>query len=294
MQLVFQPNPAGEVTQVDLWTMYKTLFTPQPDHAPPLVASDVIKNVSTVFTQAQAMVLPGPPQRFVVMGIERRQDEAIGEKYKCHWDQSQCTAIPFGSTEELYDHVLADHIDPAANSQSCSWATCNRVSVAKSAIRGHVLTHLPSVQPEPRHPSQPDTITLPSFGYPHPIPDPTQRPPPPARSTLSYPRPVVDPPSNALTALLCIRILFRAAFASSDAAPRADEDHFGFPGVIEDTGEQDDLDRSGWTAAEKDGERRGRRAFVGIRHLLEDVRIQDETLMDWVNEMIDAGITGTT
>ena len=38
----------------------------------------------------------------------------------------------------------------------------------------------------------------------------------------------------ALTALLCVRVLFRTAFASAEAAPRADDDHFGFPGVIDE------------------------------------------------------------
>lgn len=88
--------------------------------------------------------------------------------------------------------------------------------------------------------------------------------------------------------------MFRAAFASSDAAPRVDEDHFGFPGVIEETGDRDGMVELDGTDVEKEGERRGRKAFVGIRHLLEGVRIRDDALMGWIAEMIDAGITGTT
>lgn len=101
--------------------------------------------------------------------------------------------------------------------------------------------------------------------------------------------PVVDPPSTSLTALLIIRILFRTSFASADAAPRVDADHFGFPGVLEDPEEPDgtEVDDQGFTADEREGERRGRKAFVGIRKLLEDVRIRDEALMGWVSEMID-------
>jgi chromatin structure-remodeling complex subunit RSC9 len=38
---------------------------------------------------------------------------------------------------------------------------------------------------------------------------------------------------------------------------------------------------------EREGERRGRKAFVGIRKYLEGVRIRDEALMGWVTEMID-------
>jgi chromatin structure-remodeling complex subunit RSC9 len=72
-------------------------------------------------------------------------------------------------------------------------------------------------------------------------------------------------------------------------APRVDADHFGFPGMIEDTEDQEgDDDGDGANIdSEKEGERRGRRAFVGVRHLLEGVRIKDETLMGWITEIID-------
>jgi len=44
---------------------------------------------------------------------------------------------------------------------------------------------------------------------------------------------------------------------------------------------------------EREGERRGRKAFVGVRQLMEGVRIRDEVLMGWIAEMVDAGISGT-
>ena len=45
---------------------------------------------------------------------------------------------------------------------------------------------------------------------------------------------------------------------------------------------------------ERAGERRGRRAFVGVRRLLENVQIpaQEEVLSGWISEMIDAGLEG--
>ncbi|KAI0785039.1 hypothetical protein C8Q75DRAFT_723428 [Abortiporus biennis] len=295
MKYMFVPNPSGEITQVDLWNMYKDLFTQYAERCPPLAASDVIKNMSAVFPQAQAMVLPGPPQRFVVCGIERRKDEVASDRFRCHWNHSQCISPEFNSTGELYEHILASHVNTEAGSSlSCSWATCQHEPMPKAVIRGHILTHLPIVQPPARHPSQSENITLPSQNYPHPVAEPTKRPPPPARSVLTYPQPVVDPPSSALTALLCIRVLFRAAFASSDTAPRADEDHFGFPGVIEESEDDGEEERNTGTDAEREGERRGRKAFIGIRHMLEGVRIKDDTLMSWIDEMIDAGIMGTT
>lgn len=63
----------------------------------------------------------------------------------------------------------------------------------------------------------------------HALDDPTKRSLS-RQGGFSYPRWTVakDPPP---TALLRIRVLFRAA------APRADGDHFGFPGTIDDQGD---------------------------------------------------------
>ncbi|KAI0936795.1 hypothetical protein AcV5_004843 [Taiwanofungus camphoratus] len=296
MKTMFVARADGELTQVDFWNLYKDVFAPFQDRYHLLVASDVIKNVNLVFPQAQAMVLPGPPQKFIVRGVDRRKEKSATEQLKCLWDRSQCSAGHFSSTGELYEHVIHQHIDTFEGVETqCLWASCPHSSLPRAYIRGHVLTHLPSTQQSQRDPLQPDTITLSAEGYPHPTNDPTSRPPPPPRlTTITYKRPIVDPPSSSLTALLCIRILFRASFASSNAAPRADEDHFGFPGIVEEEDDQDGaLERSG-TDSEREGERRGRKAFIGVRHLMEGVRIRDEALMGWITEMVDAGITGTT
>lgn len=291
---MFVAKPDGEVTQVDFWNMYKDAFTPFADQYQLLPASDVIKHINNIFPQAQAMVVSGPIQRFVVRGVDRRKDPISNDRYRCHWDRSQCPAQPSASLGELYDHVLQHLSAPEVSEFLCLWSTCPQVSHSKSALISHVLTHLSSVQPTTKHPSQSDTITLPSAGSPYPTDNPTKRlPPPPRSTTITYEVPVVDPPSTSLTALLIIRILFRTSFASADAAPRVDADHFGFPGIVEETEDPEsaDLADRGAEGDEREGERRGRKAFVGIRKLLESVRIRDEALMSWVTEMIDAGVT---
>ncbi|KAF8913118.1 hypothetical protein CPB84DRAFT_1760386 [Gymnopilus junonius] len=284
MRAMFVPKADGELTQVDFWNLYKDAFSPYADQYQLLVASDVIKNVTNVFPQAQAMVLPGPIQRFVVRGVDRRKESAANERYRCQWDRSQCTSLPFASPAELYEHVL-QHLSSADVPEL-------------SCVCAHVLTHLSGTQLQ-KHPSQSDTITLPSENYPYPTENPTNRPPPPPRSTtITYELPIIDPPSTSLTALLIIRILFRTSFASADAAPRIDADHFGFPGVVEDTtdGPGEDIDFADGAAIvdEREGERRGRKAFIGIKKLLESVRIKDEALMGWVTEMTDIGGTSGT
>ena len=295
---MFVAKTDGEVTQVDFWNMYKDAFARFADQYQLLVASDVIKNVNNVFPQAQAMVVPGPIQRFVVRGVDRRKDTITTDRYRCQWDRSQCAAQSFDSLRELCDHVLQHITDIEVPEAPCLWSTCSQPPVSKHALTSHVLAHVSSIQPTTKHPSQSDTITLPSASYPYPTDTPTERPPPPPRSTLiSYEVPILDPPSTSLTALLVIRILFRTSFASAEAAPRADADHFGFPGILEETDEPPesaDLADRGAEGDEREGERRGRKAFVGIRKFFENVRLRDEALMGWVTEMMDAGVTEST
>lgn len=300
MKLTFVSSPEGELTQVDFWTLYQTTFYPHSAICPLLVASEVIKNVNLVFPTAQAMVLPGPPQRFVVRGVDRRKDTIEVDRFKCLWgtlaEPCMLATSRLSSTSELFDHILEHHIDHEDTEQlHCNWAGCSHGPLPKRSLRGHILTHLPSMQPQPKHPDQPETITLPAPGYPHPIPNPTQRPPPPASHiTLKFKRPTSNPPSTSLTALLCIRLLFRASFASADAAPRVDDEHFGFPGVVEEIGEKEGDEEQVEDTRDLEGERRGRKALVGVRYLLEGIRIMDDTLMGWILEMIDVTMSGST
>jgi chromatin structure-remodeling complex subunit RSC9 len=55
-----------------------------------------------------------------------------------------------------------------------------------------------------------------------------------------------------------------------------------------------DDDQESASDNEKEGERRGRKAFIGVRRLMENVQIRDDTLMSWITEMVDAGISGRT
>ncbi|CAA7265913.1 unnamed protein product [Cyclocybe aegerita] len=199
MRTMFVAKADGELTQVDFWNLYKDAFSPHAEQYPLLVASDVIKNVNSVFPQAQAMVMQGPVQRFIVRGVDRRKESAANERYRCHWDRSQCTAQPFATPGELYDHVLEHLAATETPELSCLWSTCSASLPTMHALRLHVLTHLSSAQPSQKHPSQSDTITLPSENYPYPTDNPTNRPPPPPRSTtITYEVPMIDPPSTSL------------------------------------------------------------------------------------------------
>lgn len=292
---MFVSDPQGELTQVEFWTGYKELFTPFQERSPLLVASDVIKNVSSIFPQAQAMVLPGPPQRFVIHGISRRKKEIVADPYICQWDRSQCPEAPFTSPEALNTHVEA-HLKSLTDEKgefSCAWSTCQASASSLSLLRPHVWTHMSLKTTSADSSSVVPMVTFASATEQHRTADPTQRPPPPPPSTtITYPAPARDPPSCSLTSLLVIRTLFRASFASSDAAPRIDADHFGFPGIVEELEDQERVDAEP-PECEQEGQRRGRRAFVGVRQLMESINMRDDTLMSWINEMVDSGISGT-
>ncbi|RXW24004.1 hypothetical protein EST38_g1840 [Candolleomyces aberdarensis] len=293
MRLGLSANKDAEITQVDIWNLYKETFTPYQDQVALLGASDVIKYVTHVFPTAQAMVLPGTPNRFIVRGIERRQELIPNERFKCLWNRSSCPQPPFTSPSELFDH-LSEHLaalQPSPN-EPCVWATCSHTCAEPQHLRSHLLTHLSSSQPLQKHPSQSDTITYASGYHDAPGALPTMRPIPPARNTvISYEKPIKDPSSLALTAVLILRVLFRTAFASAEAAPKADADHFGFPGAIDDANDPANADAQATDEeSDKEGERRGRKAFVGVRNILENIRLRDEALMSWITEMVDATI----
>lgn len=288
MRALFVASDAEEVTQVEFWNLYRDKFGPKQDVQPILSAAEVIKNVPHVFPTAQAMVLPGQPQRFVIKGITRKTIDITEERFRCQWDRSGCTSVNFQTVDELWVHVT-QHINASSEEDtSCRWGTCQFSTAEQSNLLRHVATHVPPPTPPSRHSSQLENVTLPIEPWPHPCANPTARPPPPPPNPqVVYPHPTTDPPSTSLTALLILRVLFRASFAATDSAPRADGDHFGFPGVVEEDSEDEVQDKE-----EDDirGQQRGRRAFTGVRKLLENVRVKDTALMEWIGEILDVSL----
>ncbi|KAL5494736.1 RSC9 [Sanghuangporus weigelae] len=313
LHTAIKPSPEEELTQVEYWNAYKDAFTRFSDRAPLLPASDVIKNASIVYPHAQAMVLQAPVQRFIIRGITKRTKLVVVERNVCRWDRSQCQAGSLETPDELRQHVRS-HLESLQSENSsdgadfsCKWATCQHSAPSLAALVPHVWTHVPlktSATPTSSDPDKFPKITLASANEQYPLSDATQRlPPPDPKTVVLYPSPSRDPPSGSLTALLILRTLFRASFASSDAAPRVDSEHFGFPGVVEEADEQEIAAAATAAAAnaaanddqlesDKERERRGRRAFLEVRHLMESVQIKDPALMSWIYEMVDPGVNG--
>lgn len=284
---MFEVSPNGEVSQVELWNLYKDAFQPYPLPVAMLQPQDFIRNVQICFPTTQPMVAQ-PSNKFVVRGLQRIQ-EAKNDRFQCLWDRSKCDHVPFASAHELYEHLL-EHVASAEGSDtSCLLATCSQGPAPKQQLRAHLLTHLPPSSPPEMPESQSTSITLSVDSKTHPLPNPTARaPPPPPNASIVCKVPRGELPPSALTALLCIRVLFKTAFAEAEEAPKADEDHFGFPGVQPEE-EVELVEVSSETLVkDQEGRTRGKKAFMRLRHLMEEIRIHDEALMSWITQMVVA------
>ncbi len=300
MKRMYVESPDADELQGSVWTLYRDTFTPHSEQAQGGLAAapELIKRIMEVFPKSNAMVDPGPPQRYIVRGITRRLQDGV---FKCRWNRGTCSSASFKSVEELYAHLL-DHL---SQQSGCEWSTCSYGGgdvVDQQRILKHVLTHLPDDVPPKKRPGQPDFITLPHGPFPHPTAIPTSRPPPPRPTQhLQYPAPTQNPPSTSLTALLILRILFRASFPDSGPAPPvADENRFGFPmppaltgeiqalaqekAMEEERAEVDDIE----DRMEEKAQSKGRHAFERVADDLAKVRLGDESLAGWIQEMVTA------
>ncbi|KAG8928060.1 Chromatin structure-remodeling complex protein rsc9, partial [Tulasnella sp. 418] len=308
MGKMFLEAPGHDETQVNFWSLYREIFTPFAEQCVGGLANaaDVIKKIVVKFPQSAAVVDPGPPQRFIIKNVRRREQDGI---YRCRWNKGQCSADIFGSALDLHVHLLGHMAE--SDLLACQWATCTHQTLEPGALRSHVLTHIPSPAFRMKHPSQPPTITLPDKPYPHPSPQPTmRRPPPPPTNLLTYEVPIPDPPSTSLTALLILRLLFRASYPDSGPAPpENDENRFGFPmlhlephankdsanarhalqGVMIPLDDSDETKRK-----EREGEALGKKAFEMVSSHLTKVEMADEALASWIEEMVDAVNPATT
>ncbi|KAG9003782.1 Chromatin structure-remodeling complex protein rsc9 [Tulasnella sp. JGI-2019a] len=298
--------------QSNLWILYRDTFQPHSDRAVGGLApaAEVIKRMMDVFPQTLAVLEQGPPQRYILKGIRRRFQEGV---FKCRWAKGGCGAPSFESSGDLFKHIVDTHLEVeitqggGADAMRCEWSTCPYGGVPINTLKSHILTHIPSASPPKKHPNQPTSITLPAAPYPHPSPTPTQRPPPPPPpQNITYTVPSKDPTSTSLTALLVVRVLFRHSFpdVGDPAPPVSDELRFGFPmppalsGEIQQLAkDREDEHQDGGGAGgneethgemEIEGQLKGKRAFERIGSSLAGVRLKEESLAAWVEEMVGA------
>ncbi|KAK9465736.1 hypothetical protein V1512DRAFT_265268 [Lipomyces arxii] len=118
MRVCFEDDPDGDVTQIALWKAYESRFEEYAKQGKKLLpAADFIKNVTTAFRRAAAMVvtLPQGQQKFIIKGIRPRQVPLSlkGELYiSCKWDKVPGVHCgqSFPSVANLFQHILTSHM----------------------------------------------------------------------------------------------------------------------------------------------------------------------------------------
>lgn len=174
LKSVVEENPESDITQIALWQAYQAAFsrfaTPQKGL---LVASDFIKNVSTVFAGANAQVVTGASSKFIIKGIQPRHapiDTQGRACLHCKWKppgQDDCKQF-FLTAADLYHHFLGTHlglsrgednrwIQKDTNMESsklsdCHWDNCHYFSrvmgpdhpaPSPGRLSQHIRQHLP-------------------------------------------------------------------------------------------------------------------------------------------------------
>lgn len=185
LKSVVEENPESDITQIALWQAYQAAFsrfsTPQKGL---LVASDFIKNVSTVFAGANAQVVTGPSSKFIIKGIQPRHApiDAHGRAcLQCKWktpNQDGCQKF-FLTAVDLYYHFLSAHLGLSRGEDNhwisndsnietsklldCYWDDCHHFSrlgsnqppPSSGRLSRHFRQHLPYGSTKtPKSPSQ--------------------------------------------------------------------------------------------------------------------------------------------
>lgn len=172
LRAVFEEDPESHITQIALWQAYQYRFgehtTPQVGLLP---AAEFIKNVSTIFAGANAQVVTGQTQKFIIKGIRPRHNpmDIKGRVYnRCLWKVpglGSCGEF-FMKPKQMFDHIAFAHVgvdrnmdgtawDLKSNSrpeklpQDCFWANCRHFSKRDGLLPTafelgmHIKTHLP-------------------------------------------------------------------------------------------------------------------------------------------------------
>lgn len=172
LRAVFEEDPDSHITQIALWQAYQYRFG---EHVSPQVgllpAAEFIKNVSTIFAGANAQVVTGTTQKFIIKGIRPRHNpmDTKGRVYsRCLWKvpgSNSCGEF-FMKPKQMFDHIAFAHIGADHNMDGtswdlqsksrpdilppdCFWANCRHFSKRDSLLPTafelglHVKTHLP-------------------------------------------------------------------------------------------------------------------------------------------------------
>ena len=117
MRSCYQASRYSDLTQVAVWQAYQGRFYPYVSQGINLLQpGEMIKNVSTAYSNAAAMLLEGPEGRkFIIRGIKPRMTpkDLDGKVWiVCQWQGDTSCDFVGEDWKELLDHLIRVHIDP--------------------------------------------------------------------------------------------------------------------------------------------------------------------------------------
>lgn len=171
LRSVFEEDENSHITQIALWQAYQYRFTEHTNQQTGLLpAAEFIKNVSSIFAGANAQVVNGASQKFIIKGIRPRHApmDPKGRVYsRCLWKDpgtSQCGEFLL-KPKHMFEHIVYQHLcidrktdglwDLETKSRAsklppdCFWAGCQHFARRGSSpptaydLGMHVKTHLP-------------------------------------------------------------------------------------------------------------------------------------------------------
>ncbi|GAA5892253.1 Rsc9p [Sporobolomyces salmoneus] len=176
MHRMYTLSPISDITQVSLWTCYKTQFESIAQSQTPgipnmLPAQDVIKLSSQAFPTAVPTIVDESEggRKFIIKGLALRKRETVDGE--CGW-QDCPNSKGHDDPLEFHQHVYNTHLvaTPSSPPTSCHWTTCTysvpstssdpAIQLAQIAL--HVRTHLPLLSsPSTTTPAQTEDVPLP-------------------------------------------------------------------------------------------------------------------------------------
>ena len=171
LKAVFEEDPESFITQIALWQGYQARFAEHITQQTGLLpAAEFIKNVSQIFAGANAQVVNGASQKFIIKGIRPRHApvDNKGRVYsRCMWQapgRNQCDDFHL-KPKHMCDHIIQTHLGLSRKedgqwdftldtrrmplSPDCFWSDCrhfarrDNLSPTAQELSMHVRTHLP-------------------------------------------------------------------------------------------------------------------------------------------------------
>ncbi|GAA5963858.1 hypothetical protein JCM3765_004042 [Sporobolomyces pararoseus] len=169
MHKMYETDPDSDITQVSLWTAYKTQFEPltttnndesSSSNVPVMLqAQDVIKLAGQTFPSVVPTIVEDPEGRkFIIKGLKLKEKKNTTTVVpgECGWKGCQ-NSKGHENVLEFHQHVYNSHLLSSSSSSSsppttCLWSNCTYTtssdddpSLQLARISLHTRTHLPSL-----------------------------------------------------------------------------------------------------------------------------------------------------